>query len=248
MAPNQIVTRDARGSKPACAQENGINFLGRLNALFHKSWAHKLLPTAMALAATLAVLVTFKVIGNLGPSGNDRTTFQAAAGTGSGLTRPLIEEDISGSRQWVVSHRTGLYVIMAAILASFGVILVLFISRIVVPLNAITAVVRSMADGDLTVSAPETLPYDMRPLGQGLNDLAANFQEVLLFTGATTGNLRNELEALEARLSRQDAHVDTDELKMNISELRLEVETLSAMVEQFKYYQADFNGKEVKPR
>jgi methyl-accepting chemotaxis protein len=137
---------------------------------------------------------------------------------------------------------------MAAILASFGVILVLFISRFVVPLNAITAAVRSMADGDLTVSAPETLPDDMRPLGQGLNDLAANFQEVLLFTGATTGNLRNELEALEARLSQEDAQVDTEELKAGLSELRLELETLSAMVEQFKYYQADFNGKEVKPQ
>jgi methyl-accepting chemotaxis protein len=248
MAPNQSATRDVRGSETVCPRESETNSQGRITMFFQKSWAHKLLPMAVALAATLALAVSLKVVCDIGPIEKESAAISGIPVPNKGPGPEAFEKAGSDPSHVAGSFRRGLYLIMAAIVISFGGILALFIRKFVIPLNAISDVVRAMADGDLTVSAPDNLPDDMKPLANGLNDLAANFQEALLFTGATCGNLSNQLEALDADLSRDDPRLDKEDLKATLSAVRGELETLSEMVEQFRYFQADFDGKEVKPR
>ncbi len=253
MAPNQSATRDVRGSNALSSNRREGSANGRASVLFQKSWAHKLIPIALALAAIVAIGITTKVVWDLNLKGQAYRGISASKSVEPGtntehiVAAPIVN-GIGVYQKALGSFRRGLYLIMATIAISFISILALFISKFVVPLNTISNVVRTMADGDLTISAPEKLPDDMRSLGKGLNDLAANFQEVLLFTGTMCGNLKSELAALEADLSSENSTLDPEQIKAEIAGLRSEIEILSEMVEQFKYYQVEFDGSEVKPK
>lgn len=258
MEPNQIGARDVSGSSPLSPNTGEGVTSGRAYMFFQKSRTHKLLPIALIMAAILAIGITIKVVHDLNLKGQEYQDLSASKSIEPGMTsEPIttgsittgsISNGIGVYQKTLGSFKRGLYLIMATIAISFISILALFISKFVVPLNTISNVVRAMADGDLTVSAPEKLPDDMRSLGKGLNDLAANFQEVLLFTGTTCGNLKSELATLEAQLSGENTTLDPDQIKAEIIGLRSEIEILSEMVEQFKYYQVEFDGSEVKPK
>ena len=62
------------------------------------------------------------------------------------------------------------------------------------PLDEIARSGMEISNGDLSVSAPSNTVDEIGELGQVVNQIAANYQEVLLFTGTTAGNSHEAVE------------------------------------------------------
>jgi methyl-accepting chemotaxis protein len=142
----------------------------------------------------------------------------------------------------------GLYlvILMAVTIGCFGVILYLFVKKVVVPLRRITAVMSEIAEGNLGVTVPSPLRHEMGDLGQMVNDVAANFQEVLLLTGTTVGNVRCSLEEMEKHLKSEGHPNPLSGLQEHLEAAKREVDCLGSVVKSFTFYQTSFSGWDVK--
>ena len=60
-----------------------------------------------------------------------------------------------------------------------GSILYLFVTRTIVPLHKITYATDAIAKGNLSVTVPAGTNNDIGELGSAVNELAANFQEIV---------------------------------------------------------------------
>ncbi|MBM3301647.1 MAG: HAMP domain-containing protein, partial [Deltaproteobacteria bacterium] len=123
-------------------------------------------------------------------------------------------------------------------------ILYLLAKKIIVPLDLVTLATKDISRGDLSITVPTNPHSCLEELGQALNDLTANFQEVLLFTGTTAANSRSSVEKIEKALESRGEKPD-DELLEQIRGVTQDLETLGSMVEAFTFYQARFDGQTV---
>jgi methyl-accepting chemotaxis protein len=138
------------------------------------------------------------------------------------------------------------FLALCATMLCFGSMIYLFVSRVVVPLHAISHAAEEMAKGNLSVTAPSYHGDEVGELGHVINNLAVNFQEVLLFTGTTVGNARGAVETIEETLKRRGM-TDSCDLEEQIAALKGDLEMLGEVVKDFRFYQAHFDGRKVVP-
>jgi methyl-accepting chemotaxis protein len=129
--------------------------------------------------------------------------------------------------------------------ACFGSILFLFVTRIVMPLDGIIEAIKKLAQGNLRVTVSTNSQDELKELGQSINDLAANLQEVLLFTGTAVGNACSEIEKIESRLEQYSEAAYTGALRDDLEGIKTNLEMVASMVMDFKYYQTRFDGRKV---
>jgi methyl-accepting chemotaxis protein len=120
----------------------------------------------------------------------------------------------------------------------------LFVKRIVVPLNLVTQIAKDLSRGNLSVSALKNPHGDVGELGAALNDLAANFQEILLLMGTTVGNSSSTVEKIERALETPNA-ASRDEIREQLEDLRKDLNLLRSLVHEFEFYQTRFDGQKV---
>ncbi len=125
-----------------------------------------------------------------------------------------------------------------------GSMIYLFVSRVVFPLNAIAKAAEEMAKGNLSVAAPCHHGDEVGELGHVINNLAINFQEVLLLTGTAVGNSYAVLERIQQALE-QGENVDGNDLKEQVTALKRDLEMLGTVVKDFQFYQTRFDGQKV---
>lgn len=126
----------------------------------------------------------------------------------------------------------------------FGSMVYLFVKRVVVPLNLVTQIAKDLSRGDLSVTALSNPHGDVGELGAALNDLAANFQEILLLMGTTVGNSCSIVARIESTLETADG-ASHDEIRKQLENLRKDLSLLRSLVQEFKYYQIHFDGQKV---
>ena len=142
------------------------------------------------------------------------------------------------------SVRTRLSVLLGIMVVCTGTMIYLFVSRVIFPLQAIARVTEEISQGNLAMTAPCHHGDEVGELGCSINNLAVNFQEVLLLTGTVVGNADATVERIQEALERESLRDGTD-LKELVAALRSELEMLGDMVKDFQFYQTRFDGQKV---
>jgi HAMP domain-containing protein len=138
-------------------------------------------------------------------------------------------------------------VLLGITIMSFGAIISLYIMRVAVPLNTLSETAREISRGNLSVTAPTNRKDDVGELGGIVNDLAANFQEVLLLTGTIAGNFRYSLEKIESVLEPGKNSPGGCHVQEQLKAIKEDLELLSSIVEAFEFYHTHFDGRKVVP-
>ena len=145
----------------------------------------------------------------------------------------------------VDTFRNRLFLLLALTIVCFGALIYLFVTRLLLPLSVVYSAARNIADGDLSVNVPYRSTHDTADLGKSLNDIAANFQEVLLVTGTKVGACRSAIKALEDILTESNDAPPDDRLKEQVRVVQQELDALEDLVDSFEFYGTRFDGKKV---
>ncbi len=144
----------------------------------------------------------------------------------------------------LAAQRNRLLVLLGITAFSFAGIIYLYVRKVVVPLETVVRAAREISKGNLKVTAPANPTAQIGELAGAINDLAANFQEVLLLTGTTLGNTRAALDRIENSLGHE-GQLSHDELQRQIGLIRVDLEMLDSVVKEFDFYQVRFDGRKV---
>ncbi|GEM_PF-1137672 len=163
------------------------------------------------------------------------------------MTAPGIRQN-EGERpgpKVVDTFRNRLFILMGLTIVCFGTLIYLFVTRLLVPLNVVYSAARDIADGNLSVNVPYRSKHDTADLGRSLNDIASNFQEVLLVTGTKVGACRSAVKTIEEILTHSEESALDDRLKEQVRVVRQELDALGALLESFEFYGTRFDGEKV---
>jgi hypothetical protein len=116
--------------------------------------------------------------------------------------------------------------------------MVYFQRNVVQPLVEVITATRLMADGHLDTLNQTKNTDEIGCLGENINDLAINTQEVLLFVWNHTQQSRDLLERIEGQLDTPFGKRDPlAEIKKNISSMYRNNEDLKSIVMSFSYFE-----------
>jgi methyl-accepting chemotaxis protein len=153
----------------------------------------------------------------------------------------------AGNVELLRSFRSQLFILAGVTIICFAAMLYLLVSRVVVPLANLVRAVGAISKGDLSLTLLNHDSNELGELGAVLTGVMADFQEVVLLTGATVGNSVTTLERIEEILQRGSPE-SRDDLKLQVGSIKSDLETLSTMVNRFQFYHAHFDGRKVVPQ
>ena len=84
-------------------------------------------------------------------------------------------------------------VMLSTLLLAIGLVMMLFVKRIMFPLERIIAGTRAMSSGDFSTTLPEQGTDELSELSRHINDLNANEQELILLTRGMSDQIRQVL-------------------------------------------------------
>ncbi len=142
--------------------------------------------------------------------------------------------------------RIRLFVLLGILIASSGSIVYLYATRTLIPLRKVISATDAISKGNLSVTAPVDNNNDIGELCVAINELSANFQEVVLLTGAAAGNSFAAVERIEKSLNDESLIPNAD-MKQQVGYIKRDMQMLSSFVQKFKFYKARFDGRKVKP-
>jgi methyl-accepting chemotaxis protein len=90
-------------------------------------------------------------------------------------------------------------------LLSIGVVMTLFTKKIMIPLSRILDAVRLISDGDFSATVPEYTKDELGELARRINELSANYQELLLLSKDITGQMKDVLAKEDCDLEEVDS-------------------------------------------
>ncbi len=150
----------------------------------------------------------------------------------------------AGTVDLLRDFRNQLLILAAATIVCFLAIVYLFVKRVLVPLSNLVRAAAKISKGDLSITLLNHDSSELGELGSVVTGIAADFQEVVLITGATVGNSVSSVERIEEML-QQSPPPSQDDLKPHVGSIKKDLETLSAMVKRFQFYHAHFDGRKV---
>jgi len=138
-------------------------------------------------------------------------------------------------------------VLLAVMVVCFGAIVYLFFRNVTVPLAGLTRATRRMSRGDLSVTVQVHSENDFEEIARTINDMAANFQEVLLLMGTTVGNLQSSVEEIERLIESNNAPRYSEDFRNQVQAIKRDLELLSSVMREFEFYHTRFDGRKVVP-
>jgi methyl-accepting chemotaxis protein len=195
------------------------------------------------IVTSLAVGMTVKSILELSHESTRKSIVKDVRAASGNMT-----ENVSGSSlniRTLVRYRDRLLILLALTVISFGAGIYVLVRRLRAPLQAIAAGAREIADGNLDVAVPEDRTDVFGGLGQAVNDIAANYQEVLLLTGTNAGKCSATVKKLVQVLKGEDTPASRAEVLQQLGLLDRELNEISEMIGSFDFYQVHFDGTKV---
>lgn len=204
-------------------------------------WTRKLIAIFSLLAlVTIAAnaIILAEITGEIAKK-NNVLAAQAAADR---------QADSSHDLSALYSYRNRMIVLLGVTMLCFGTIIYLFVRKVAAPLNTVAYAAKEISRGNLTVNVPATRRQEVGELGQIVNEVAANFQEILLLTGTTVGNANSALNRME-ELMRSQRELDSEgRLHEHVQAIKQDLEMLGTVVKNFEFYETRFDGCKVTPR
>ncbi len=109
-------------------------------------------------------------------------------------------------------------VMLSTLLLAIGLVMLLFIKRILFPLQQIIERTRAMSAGDFSAALPEESKDELGELARHINDLNANEQELILLVRNMSGQLRETLTEGDEAEKIDEAVELLDELDETLNE------------------------------
>ncbi|MFH0822297.1 MAG: hypothetical protein V2B18_06055 [Pseudomonadota bacterium] len=135
-----------------------------------------------------------------------------------------------------------LYLLLCLMVAGFGIIAFRLRRLPLTQLDPLIRTAQEIARGNLNVEAPKHLEGDTGRLAAIINDIAVNYQEVLLLAGTKVGNSLSVLKGVQCMPGADTEALSMDELKKRLDLVQQELNMLSAVLQDFDYYQTYFDG------
>ena len=129
-----------------------------------------------------------------------------------------------------LAHLRNKIVIMFGVLTLVvAIVLMMFIKNITTPLLKMVTVAKLINEGDLSQVIQVESNDEIGQVGNTINDLTSNIQEVAAFTSVSAGEALEQLAVLQERLASGD-EVSPEEL----IEIRMSLASLKDFVDSFK--------------
>ncbi|MGO9572156.1 MAG: HAMP domain-containing protein [Desulfomonilaceae bacterium] len=193
------------------------------------------------LLAVTAVVVdmkfVFDVTGEMTKMGNVQA--------GNPVSEKLANDPIQADLLDYVRSRMSL--ILGVTILCFGSMIYLYVYKIHRPLKYVTRTAKEMSNGNLSTPIQSHGSDEVEELAEVINDLAANYQEVLLLTGTAVGKSSSAVERIERVLNVSGKSAGQEELQEHIGLIKRDLEMLGSVVKDFEFYQTHFDGRKVVP-
>ncbi len=157
--------------------------------------------------------------------------------------------DMSGIEDYLNNRRRRTVAVsIAGFLLVMGVAAA-FIRNVVLPLNEIARATKKITDGDLTVTVPVKTEDEIGEIGNRINDLSANLQEILLdvWNGSTHSmRLIDEIDNSIRCRECNCINCISPELRKELEFVRRHTEDMQAIVQAFDLYDVHLEDGKVK--
>ena len=129
---------------------------------------------------------------------------------------------------------------VAIIMAVVLIVLTMFIKNITEPLQHMIGMSQQISSGDLSQTIQIDANNELADLGQVINEMATNLQEIIMLTEHLCANGQTHIEeALHQMKQLSIKHHDIDKLGQSINALGDELSGLSEFIAYFNFYTFD---------
>ena len=209
---------DHKKPKPATGTSGSS---GKIRYLKHQFLGCFLAITLVTAVVSVVLLMEFDVsIALMG----DTAAEQAAA--------------LQGALRWRIALGA------AMIIAVAGSVFLLLNRRIARPLEKTAAAAGRMADGHLETTMPVSAPNEIGRIGESVNGLAVNFQEMLILVWNQTDNALARIRRTSLKMTPNDSNGNIDEMKAELTSARQDLENMRMMVRTFDLYEVAITEKD----
>ena len=220
--------------------------IGRIRELFNISNLRKRLLIYFALV----VFVTFSVGAQLlYEVGSQRLNNQIAASIVDQLSEHEKERfDINRVRNVLKRLQYRMILIMVIVMICVILTMVVFTRNIIEPLDLIGKAAKKIADGHLDETVPVRNQDEIGNIGELINDLAANLQEILLHVWNHTTDDILLLDHICEEVNAGEDNGFSEKVKEELGVVRQDIEDMQAMVKAFDYYNIRLDNDRVFSR
>lgn len=128
---------------------------------------------------------------------------------------------------------------LSAFVSGFAAASLGFFFWVLVPLSEMAAASRSFSSGDLSLSVPERGPLSLRRVASVINNMAADFQEVLLLFSHLIQSALRSAKLLQSHVVEASGSEDDRRIA---AEIIRDVYDMQEMVKDFTYFRVKFEG------
>jgi methyl-accepting chemotaxis protein len=169
-------------------------------------------------------------------------TIAAMGGTDSGPNTPAARTEAEARSH--VDLEDSLTIMTMALVSVLILFMFFFIRNIIKPLNKLEKMTREMADGrlDLLVQDSKNASCSIDVIGENVNSLAMNLQEVLLLVW---NHSEHNLETVEQALKTLDSagEIPREQLRAGLQSLKAELRQMQNLPQQFELFDVTLEGK-----
>ena len=143
-----------------------------------------------------------------------------------------------------VDLENSLTIMTIAMVSVLIVFMFFFIRNIIKPLNKLEKMTREMADGrlDLLVTDSKNASCSIDVIGENVNSLAMNLQEVLLLVwNHSEHNLTTVEQALKTL--EGDNEIPREQIRASLQSLKAELQQMQNLPQQFELFDVTLQGK-----
>ena len=144
-----------------------------------------------------------------------------------------------------LDHLTDKVLLMIGIiLFEVVIVLTMFIKNIVGPLQHMIDVSRELSTGNLERTVNVHTANELAVLGNVINEMASNLQEIILFSRNMCVTGDEQIAAISATLSREEiGAAEIEQMKSQIDKMRQQHELLREFVGHFSFFEIDDANK-----
>jgi len=133
----------------------------------------------------------------------------------------------------------------ALMIAATGGVFIFLYRRVARPLEKTAEAAGRMADGHLGETLPTHPPNEIGRIGESINGLAVNFQEVLILVWNQTDNAIARIRRATGKVKPDRKHALSSEMLADLTSARQDLETMRMMVRSFDLYDVAITKNDV---
>jgi len=159
--------------------------------------------------------------------------------------RPTTEDpEAAGASTKLETIRNQMLVRILTVLVLAGGAFFFFLKKIVVPIHQMAEATRMMAAGRLDMTVPSSPRNEIGQIGEVINDLAVNLQEVLLHVWNHTSHSMELLSRINEKLMTGNSNGQPHRIEEDVEDVRQTIKEMRDLVQTFEYYDIQLdNGR-----